>query len=358
MYPETTSDTFPAGGDISPSSDTTIGPLMLDLEGLTLTSEEQELLAHPMVGGVIFFARNFADRAQLIALVNSVRAVDDDLLICVDQEGGRVQRFREGFTRIPPMQWLGDKLDAETGADLLHDCGWLMAAEVLSCGLDFSFAPVLDVDRSSCEVIADRSFADDPDVVSKAAGHFIAGMHEAGMAATGKHFPGHGGVRADSHLETPYDNRALDDICQRDIKPFEKLASELDAVMPAHIVFPQIDSAAVGFSSFWLQKMLREKLGFDGVIFSDDLSMKGADVAGGYADKARSALSAGCDMVLVCNDRQGALEVLDFLESEAASGRNWTSTRLAKMRRRESWDWETLEGSERRREIIQRLSSL
>ncbi len=338
-----------------------IGPLMLDLEGLSLTQDERRLLLHPMVGAVIFFARNYESRQQLCCLVGEIRSLRPELLLCVDQEGGRVQRFREGFTRIPPMQKLGDKLAAgeEDAAQLLRDSGWLMAAEVLSCGVDFSFAPVLDIDRNRCEVIADRSFCDEPALVTQAAGYFISGMHEAGMAATGKHFPGHGGVAGDSHLETPYDTRSLEEIRQRDMQPFVDLKDDLDAVMPAHIVFPNIDGNAVGFSRFWLQQVLRQELGFDGVIFSDDLSMKGADVAGGYRDKALAALEAGCDMVLVCNDRAGALEVLRVLEEEGEVRLSAQSaSRLARMAMKQSPDIEELKQLARWQRVVSQLENL
>ena len=267
-----------------------------------------------------------------------------------------MQRFKEGFTRIPPMQLLGDRLSAAVPkADtLLRDAGWLMASELLACGIDFSFAPVLDVDRSQCEVIADRSFSDKPELTALSAQYFIEGMHEAGMAATGKHFPGHGGVRADSHLETPFDHRSLGDLEEHDLIPFTRLAASLDAVMPAHIVFPAIDSDAVGFSTFWLQKMLREKLQFDGVVFSDDLSMKGADVVGGYADKARCALQAGCDMVLVCNNRQGVYDVLNYLEGSGVV----PSSRLSKMSARETADWTTLVSDKRWQSTQSALSAI
>ncbi len=296
-----------------------LGPLMLDVQGTCLTPEEVALLKNPVVGGVILFARNFIDIEQLVALVTEIRAARGELLIAVDQEGGRVQRFREGFTRLPPMQQLGALLgvgDDASSIQFIEDCGWLMAAEVMACGVDFSFAPVLDVDDCGCEVIGDRAFSADPTRVVAAASAFMRGMRQAGMATTGKHFPGHGGVREDSHLETPFDRRSMDQIRQRDLLPFTRLTGQLDAVMPAHIVFPEVDSQPVGFSPIWLQGVLRGELGFDGVIFSDDLSMKGADVAGGYGDKARSALAAGCDMVLVCNNREGAMEVIDYLAAQ------------------------------------------
>lgn len=323
----------------------TLGPLMLDLDGLTLGKDEVELIKNPHVGGIIFFARNFESREQITALVQSIRDIRSELLICVDQEGGRVQRFRAGFTRIPPMQVFGGRLnEGLVGAEsLLQNAGWLMASELLACGIDFSFAPVLDIDHSQCEVIADRSFSEKPELATMAADLFIKGMHEAGMPATGKHFPGHGGVLADSHLETPFDERSMEELQCRDLVPFKKLAKSLDAVMPAHIVFPSIDENAVGFSPFWLQQVLRTELQFNGVIFSDDLSMKGADVAGSYADKARCALHAGCDMVLVCNHREGALEVLDYLSSADVV----PSSRLATMAGKAKITWDNLVNSDR-----------
>lgn len=340
----------------------TLGPLMLDLEGSTLDAEESRLLQNPFVGGVILFSRNFESRYQITELIKAIRLIRPELLICVDQEGGRVQRFREGFTRIPPMQLLGDKLcnsagnqDMSSRAEtLLRDSGWLMASELLACGLDFSFAPVLDVDKANCEVIADRSFSEDPEWTTRAASLFIEGMHEAGMSATGKHFPGHGGVLADSHLETPVDTRSLEELRSRDMVPFLRLSTVLDAVMPAHIVFPSVDDKAVGFSSLWLQDILRGDLQFNGVIFSDDLSMKGADVAGSYADKARCALQAGCDMVLVCNNREGALEVLDYLKGSGVA----PSSRLSAMTGRTQISWDHLVGGKRWQRTSSELSHL
>ena len=317
------------------------GPLMLDLEGTVLSDSERDLLTQSAVGGVIFFARNIKSKAQFMALTAEVSALRPELLLAIDQEGGRVQRLREGYTILPPMQRLGTLFadDNTRGAELLHNTGWLLAVEMIASGLDFSFAPVLDLDSSHCEVIANRSFSPDPNIASAAAGFFIAGMSEAGMAATGKHFPGHGGVTADSHLEIPYDSRTLAQLQARDLLPFKALSPKLQGIMPAHIVFPEIDSRAVGFSSYWLQGILREELAFDGVIFSDDLSMKGADQLGTYAEKAEAALRAGCDMVLVCNNRQGALAVLDFLQSSAQL---FSSQRLPSMKAHKQWHWAEL----------------
>lgn len=332
------------------------GPLMLDLEGTELTVEERELLSHPVVGGVIFFARNFQSREQIVDLCHTIHELRPALLLAVDQEGGRVQRFTEGYTRLPAMATLAAASAAgpEPGTALVRETGWLMAAEVLASGVDFSFAPVLDVDSNHCAVIADRSFSDEPRQVAELAGIFIDGMHEAGMAATGKHFPGHGAVTADSHLEIPVDERSLDAIRDRDMVPFTVLGGRLDAVMPAHIRFPAVDEHCVGFSRRWLQQLLRAELGYDGVIFSDDLSMKGADVPGGYPEKAALALAAGCDMILVCNNRAGALEVIDYLERSAPR----PSHRLQRMKARRHWTWTELDRHPRRLAAIEALKHL
>ena len=289
-------------------------------------------------------------------MVAEIRACSKSLLVAVDQEGGRVQRLREGFTAIPSMQAIGNLIarSPEEGLGLSKDLGWLMASEVIACGLDLSFAPVLDVDRDTSSIIGDRSFSDQPEIVISAAEAFIKGMHDAGMAATGKHFPGHGGIVADSHLEAPVDDRSWNTLYARDIQPFAKLSKMLDAVMPAHITFPSVDPGSVGFSSFWLNDVLRGKLGFEGIIFSDDLTMKGADIAGGYVDKAKLALKAGCDMILVCNCPQGAVEVLSYMESANIS----QSSKLASMVAKRSISWSDLEGSPRRLAISQKVAAL
>ena len=321
-----------------------IGPVMIDVEGTELTEEDRELLRHPQVGGLIFFARNFRDRPQLEALVSEIRAVRPEILLAVDQEGGRVQRFKDSFTRIPSMQALSARADSQQ----LKDVGWLLAAELLAVGVDFSFAPVLDADDDFCRIVGDRSFACDPLKLAAKARPFMAGMHEAGMATTGKHFPGHGQVLEDSHEELPVDQRELEDVLASDGKPFEECiaAGELEAVMPAHIRFAKVDENPVGFSRFWLQEILRKRLGFDGVIFSDDLTMEGAGAAGGYAARIRAAMQAGCDMGVVCNNRQGALEVLEALEGYVPDPHS--SKRLERMRGRPAIDsWAALETTPR-----------
>jgi beta-N-acetylhexosaminidase len=329
---------------------------MLDLKGVSLDRDERLQLQNSQVGGVILFSRNIQSRDQICDLVAEIRACSKSLLVAVDQEGGRVQRLREGFTAIPSMQAIGNLIarSPEEGLGLSKDLGWLMASEVIACGLDLSFAPVLDVDRDTSSIIGDRSFSDQPEIVISAAEAFIKGMHDAGMAATGKHFPGHGGIVADSHLEAPVDDRSWNTLYARDIQPFAKLSKMLDAVMPAHITFPSVDPDSVGFSSFWLNDVLRGKLGFEGIIFSDDLTMKGADIAGGYVDKAKLALKAGCDMILVCNCPQGAVEVLSYMESANIS----QSSKLASMVAKRSISWSDLEGSPRWLAISQKVAAL
>lgn len=296
----------------------TIGPLMLDLEGTELNSEEKELLRHPLVGGVILFARNYQSPEQVTRLTSQVRALrEPPPLIAVDQEGGRVQRFREGFTPLPPAAWYGAmyRQDAKQARRVCENAGWLMATELRAVGVDFSFAPVLDVDVGLSEIIGERAFHDRPMVVADLAQCWMRGCHAAGMPVVGKHFPGHGRVRADSHLELPEDPRRLAELEMEDLLPFSRLiAAGMEAVMPAHVRYTQVDAMPAGFSARWLRDILRQRMGFQGVIFSDDLSMEAATLAGSYGERAKAALVAGCDMVLACNNRAGALQVRDALE--------------------------------------------
>ena len=300
-----------------------MGPIMLDVLGTSLTQEDKELLQHPLVGGLILFTRNFESVAQISALVADIRkVVHQDFLIAVDHEGGRVQRFRQGFSKIPAMGsiWNLTNQNLVEAQALAKQCGVLIALEVQSIGIDISFAPVLDVNGISA-VIGDRGFHQQPEHVTTLASSFIAGMHQVGMKATGKHFPGHGSVAADSHLSLPIDSRSREEIENFDLLPFKKLIDNqcLDALMPAHVIFPDIDSEAVGFSSLWLKEILRKKMGFDGVIFSDDLSMEGAACVGGYIERAEAAQQAGCDMLLLCNNRAGCIEVIDNANIEINS---------------------------------------
>ncbi len=293
------------------------GPVMVDLPGTSLGPEQRELLLHPAAGGVILFTRNYASPQQLYRLVKEIHELrSPHLLIAVDQEGGRVQRFREGFTRLPAAASIARCCadDQRAARHAAHELGWLMAAELRSVGVDFSFAPVLDLDLGRSSVIGDRAFAAHPVTVSQLAGAWMLGAREAGMVSVGKHFPGHGGVVADSHLDLPVDERALDELTAQDLQPFVRLIDNgLEGVMPAHVIYASCDAEPAGFSHFWLQEVLRGRLRFQGVIFSDDLSMAAAAHAGCYAERARAALRAGCDMVLVCNNPQGAHEVLDEL---------------------------------------------
>lgn len=292
------------------------GSLMLDIAGTYLTAEDRELLRQPEVGGLILFARNIASPEQVRALCRDIRAVRPELILAIDQEGGRVQRLRSGVSRLPPMRRFDALAD---GCALAHDCGWLMAVEMLAIGLDISFAPVLDLDYERSEVIGDRAFASTGARAAELAGAFIQGMREAGMPTTGKHFPGHGWAEADSHVAIPTDERSLTQIREQDLVPFAQLAGELDGVMPAHVIYPAVDAQPAGFSTRWLQDILRQELGFSGVIFSDDLCMAGAHVAGSMAQRVDAALDAGCDMVLVCNDRGGALQALQHLQQRQVS---------------------------------------
>lgn len=294
----------------------TLGPLMIDVQGTTLTEEDRELMQHPLVGAVILFTRNFASIEQLERLVADIRAVrTPPLLVTVDHEGGRVQRFRKGFTVLPPMRTIGREydLDPAAGKQLARQCGWLMAAELRSVAIDMSFAPCVDLDYGVSSVIGDRAFHRDPQVVAELAIAFVGGMREAGMAATAKHFPGHGAVVPDSHVAMPVDRRPLVDM-DEDLYPYRRLiANGLPAVMAAHVIFEEVDSLPAGFSSRWIQQELRGNLGFDGAIFTDDLSMKGAAVVGDMAQRAEAALAAGCDVLSLCNDRQGVLQVIESL---------------------------------------------
>jgi len=307
---------------------------MLDPSGPVLTDDDRRRLRHPAAGGVILFARNYENAAQLAALTAELRALrEPQLLIGVDHEGGRVQRFREGFSPLPPMRALGQlwDRDREAGRDAAHAAGYVVGAELAAHGLDFSFTPVLDLDYGASSVIGDRALHYDPLAVGALGSALIRGLAESGMAAVAKHFPGHGFAAADSHVAVPVDARPLADILRKDLAPYRAaIEAGLAAVMPAHVIFSQIDNEPAGYSRVWLQEVLRGRLGFTGMIFSDDLSMEGASTAGGVVQRAHAALQAGCDMVLLCNDPGGQDRLLDGLARNALAA----PERAARMRHR------------------------
>lgn len=290
-----------------------LGPLMMDVEALELQAADVQRLLHPLAGGVILFARNYDSPEQLVELTRRIHGLRSPaLIVAVDHEGGRVQRFKRGFSILPPMRSLGRAWDENTqhARKLAQDVGFVLATELRAHGVDLSFTPVLDIDHGSSTVIGDRAFHGRPLAVAELARALVHGMKEAGMSAVGKHFPGHGCVRADSHLEIPVDERPFADLESCDLIPFERLVSAgLGGIMPAHVVYPAVDRLPAGFSPIWLKTILRDRLGFEGVVFSDDLSMEGARVAGGIVARAAAALDAGCDMALVCNNPAGLDEL-------------------------------------------------
>ena len=312
-----------------------LGPLMIDVAAVELSQVDRDILRHPLVGGVILFSRNYESKEQVTLLCQQIHALrEEPLLISVDHEGGRVQRFREGFTRIPCMQKLGELFveDANSGKNAAENIAWLMAAELREVGVDFSFTPVLDIDYGCSEVIGDRSFSADKNVLSAVASAFQKGLQKAGMVSIGKHFPGHGAVAPDSHVDIPVDVRPFEQIIEEDVFPFRQLINDgMDGIMPAHVIYQAVDELPAGFSPFWLQKILRQELGFNGTIFSDDLTMHGASVIGNFEQRARQAFLAGCDMALICNDRVASEQVIDALSAEYVASKE-TVDRLSLMR--------------------------
>ena len=332
-----------------------LGPAVIDVVGTALTDEDRGRLRHPAAGGVILFARNYENPEQLSALTAEIEKLREPALpICVDHEGGRVQRFREGFSAIPPMRELGRLWDRDSAAarDTARALAYVVGAELAAHGVDFSFAPVLDLDYGGSSVIGDRALHFDPTAVGALGACIVRGFAEAGMGAVGKHFPGHGYAEADSHVAVPRDERRMLEIQKKDLVPFRMaIDAGLAAVMPAHVVYPQVDAEPAGYSRRWLQEVLRGRLGFQGIIFSDDLSMEGASVAGGIPERARAALEAGCDMVLLCNDPAGQETLLQSL-GEMPLG---NPQRLERMRRKGGRD---LRKSVAYRESQERLKSI
>jgi beta-N-acetylhexosaminidase len=311
-----------------------IGPVMADIGGTVLTAEDREVLRHPLVGGLILFARNYTDPQQLKALCGELhRLKRPRLLLAVDHEGGRVQRFRVGFTRVPAMGTLGQLYEEDRRKALAEARQWgrTIGQELGGFGIDLCFAPVLDRDTGRSQVIGDRAFSSDPGAIVALGRAFSRGLAAAGLAATGKHFPGHGAVAADSHHELPVDRRSWDDIAATELVPFAELGAEMPSLMLAHVRYSAVDPAPASLSSHWIQDVLRQRLKYDGALFCDDLSMGGAAIAGGPLERARLALAAGCDMLLVCNDRPGLLKVLSGL---AAGPRRAADRRLRRLYRK------------------------
>lgn len=346
-------------------------PVVLDIAGTTLNADDRRRLRHPLVGGLILFARNWVDRRQLVELAADIKTLRPDLLICVDHEGGRVQRFRtDGFTHLPPMRVLGEAwmADALTATDMATATGYVLGSELRACGVDFSFTPVLDLEHGSSSVIGDRAFHRDARVATVLAKSLMHGLLQAGMSNCGKHFPGHGYVGADSHVDVPVDRRSLKAILADDARPYEWLSTSLASVMPAHVVYPKVDTRPAGFSPRWLKEILRLQLGFTGAVFSDDLSMEGARRIDGavvtYAEAAVEALNAGCDMVLLCNQSLGDGRAVDeLLDGLVAAQRDdhWQpdpdgeTRRLALLPQSPPFTWDELMHSPMYQRCLERL---
>ena len=329
------------------------GRLMIDIQGTSLSYADIELINNNQVGGLILFERNFHSKEQIFDLCSEIKGIKRNILISVDQEGGRVQRFKSGFTKLPSMQVLSDYAASNSNINIFKEVGWLMAAELIAVGIDISFAPVLDVDRNTSSIIGNRSFSDIPSNVSSIAKEFISGMNEAGMQATGKHFPGHGGIFEDSHLLQPQDKRSLDELIKHDLIPFMDLKDDIGGIMCAHILFPEVDALSAGFSPFWIKEILRNRIGFKGVVFSDDLTMKGAGEYS-YAERVNLSLSAGCDMVLICNNRDGVTEAITHMEQNNIGGSNVVPSMLSHSKIL----WEDLKNSDRRSKIREDLANI
>lgn len=329
------------------------GRLMLDIDGTSLSNEDKDLLMNKHVGGLIFFSRNFESFNQITNLVHEIRNIKENIIIAVDQEGGRVQRFNKEFTKIPTMQEVAKYANSNNDMSFLKEVGWLISSELIAAGIDLNFAPVLDIDDKTSSIIGDRAFANNALDVISLTSNFIDGMHEAGMKSTGKHFPGHGGIFEDSHIELAEDHRELDELMGLDIKPYIELSNKLDAIMCAHILFPNIDKYIPSYSRYWLKDILREKIKYKGLIFSDDLSMFGAgDLS--FANKAVKSIEAGCDMILVCNNRYEAINVIEAFEKNDIS----LSKKIHQMRKTSNTDWDDLSRNNRRSIVKEKLKNI
>ncbi len=329
------------------------GRLMLDIDGTSLSNEDKDLLMNKHVGGLIFFSRNFESFNQITNLVHEIRNIKENIIIAVDQEGGRVQRFNKEFTKIPTMQELAKYANTNNDISFLKEVGWLISSELIAAGIDLNFAPVLDIDDKTSSIIGDRAFANNALDVISLTSNFIDGMHEAGMKSTGKHFPGHGGIFEDSHIELVEDHRELEELMGLDIKPYIELSNKLDAIMCAHILFPNIDKYIPSYSRYWLKDILREKIKYKGLIFSDDLSMFGAgDLS--FANKAVKSIEAGCDMILVCNNRYEAINVIETFEKNDID----LSKKIHQMRKTSNTDWDDLSKTNRRSVVKEKLKTI
>lgn len=329
------------------------GRLMLDIDGISLSNEDKDLLMNKHVGGLIFFSRNFESFNQITNLVHEIRNIKENIIIAVDQEGGRVQRFNKEFTKIPTMQEVAKYANSNNDMSFLKEVGWLISSELIAAGIDLNFAPVLDIDDKTSSIIGDRAFANNALDVISLTSNFIDGMHEAGMKSTGKHFPGHGGIFEDSHIELAEDHRELEELMGLDIKPYIELSNKLDAIMCAHVLFPNIDKYIPSYSRYWLKDILREKIKYKGLIFSDDLSMFGAgDLS--FANKAVKSVEAGCDMILVCNNRYEAINVIEAFEKNDID----LSKKIHQMRKTSNTDWDDLSRNNRRSVVKEKLKTI
>tara|TARA_B100001250_G_C19805312_1_gene793010 strand:+ start:1214 stop:2200 length:987 start_codon:yes stop_codon:yes gene_type:complete len=326
---------------------------MLDINSTSLLDEDKFLIENKHVGGLIFFSRNFESYDQIKDLTDQIRSIKENIIIAIDQEGGRVQRLNKEFTEIPSMQLLSEYVKKNDDILFFKEVGWLISSELVAAGIDLNFAPVLDLDKNTSSIIGDRAFSDDHIEVINMASNFIDGMHEAGMSSTGKHFPGHGGVYEDSHIELVQDKRLLEDLFNSDIKPYIDLSSKLDAVMCAHVIFPNIDSYIPSHSHYWLNEVLRNKINYKGLIFSDDLSMQGAG-NDSCSSKAIKAIDAGCEMVLVCNNRKEAINVVDTFEDKRVS----LSKKISRMKKKSIVGWDDLSNSTRKIKIQNKLEKI
>lgn len=333
--------------------DNRFGRLIVDIEEKDLSNEDIDIIRDQNVGGIILFSRNFESKYQIQKLINKIKKIKDNILIAVDHEGGRVQRFTNEFTSIPPMQKIANYVKENKDVSFLKDVGWLMSSELISVGVDINFAPVLDIDKSTSSIIGDRSFSDDCDDVVKYASSLIDGIHEAGMKSTGKHFPGHGGIYEDSHIELPLDNRSLKELIDNDIKPYRKLINKLDAIMCAHVLFPKIENKIPCYSIFWLQRFLRKNLSFNGIIISDDLSMMGAG-NDPCSLKALKSLNAGCDIIIICNNREEVKKTLHTLNKNKISA----SKNVSIMKAKNYVDWDELNRNQRSENIKEKIKSI